>query len=125
MTLIEVIVGAVILGILAIMASTAFFYPRLLVVNSGLEQSAIHAGIGKIERNLHSIDSTLDQFNTDGWPLQNVTTNFTPHQEDVVGGAIDDEAKYLEIEVKVDYRDGKPPVEFITYRSLEVLSNQR
>ena len=127
MTLVEVMLAAVILGILAVVASNSLFYPRWLVVNSGLEQSAIHAATAELERHLHSIDSTpLGQFNTDGWPLQNVTTNVTQLHDDGVdfGGAIGDRADYLEIKTTVEYRDGKT-VELITYRSLKVPSDQR
>ena len=125
MTLIEVILGAVILGILAVMASTAFFYPRLLVVNSCLEQSAIHAATAELERHLYAINSTeLGEFNTDGWEitganisLPNFSTNYA-FQNPVKG-------KYLVISTSISFRDGEPPVDLITYRSLEVPSSQR
>lgn len=125
MTLVEVMLSAAILAILAIMATTALFYPRLLVVNSGLEQSAIHAGIGEIERNLYATNSTLlVQFTTDGWDpitittIPNIITNSIP-------GTVGDTAEYLEIETTIEYRDGKAPVELITYRSLEITPSSR
>jgi len=125
MTLIEVIVGAVILGILSIMASTAFYYPRLLVVNSGLEQSAIHAGIAEIERNLYATNSvSLGTFNTDGWDIT-VSPNPPTLRTETIPGTSGDTCKYLVISNSISFRDGEPPVEFITYRSLEVPSNQR
>ena len=125
MTLIEVIVAAAILAILAIMASTAFFYPRLLVVNSGLEQSAIHAGIAEIEWHLynHTDAVELGIFNTDGWDIDDaditsrVRTNYAFQNPD--------KGKYLVISNSIFFRDGEPPVELITYRSLEVSRDKR
>ena len=122
MTLIELLVGAVILGILALMASTAFFYPRLLVVNSGLEQSAIHAGIAEIEMHLYDTNFvSLGTFNTDGRVPIDIDTTITETNDVDSGG---NPGKYAEIKTTVEYRDGKT-VDLITYRSLEVPSNQR
>ena len=127
MTLIEVILGAIILGILAVMASTALFYPRLLVVNSGLEQSAIHAATAEIERQLNRQNPTPrtpNGFNTDGWEIKdkdisppNLSTNYAFNNPD--------KGKYLVISNSISFRDGEPPVELITYRSLEVPSSKR
>ena len=124
MTLVEVMLGAAILAILAVMASTAFFYPRLWVVNSGLEQSAIHAGIAEIERNLYATNSvSLGQFNTDGWEVSNVVGEPLPFSELVDGGP--ETCDYLVISNAISFRDGEPPVELITYRSLEISSSKR
>ncbi len=125
MTLIEIMIGAAILAILAVMASTAFFYPRLLVVNSGLEQSAIHAGIAEIERHLYATNSvSLGQFNTDGWNIT-VSPNPPTLRTETIPGTSGDTCEYLVISNSISFRDGEPPVELITYRSLEVPSNQR
>ena len=50
MTLVEVLLSAAILGILAVVVINALFYPRLLMVSSTLKQSAIQAAAGEIER---------------------------------------------------------------------------
>jgi type II secretory pathway pseudopilin PulG len=52
-TLVEVLLGAVILAILAVTALTALFYPRQLAVSQGLKRAAINAATDEIER-LHS-----------------------------------------------------------------------
>lgn len=127
MTLIEVIVAMVILTILAILAVTALFYPRLLVVNSGLEQSAIHAGIAEIERHLDDFQTptprTVNGFNTDGWALSDdkftTTTNIL---DDADSGG--NPGEYVRIKTSVKYRDGKT-VDLITYRSRLPAGSQR
>ncbi len=126
MTLVEVMLGAAILAILAALATTALVYPRLLVVNSGREQSAIHAATAEIERHLHNHLAPADPgiFNTDGWIIQN--TNIPPlvATNETIPGTSGDTCEYLPIHVTIDYRDGKT-VELVTYRSLEVSSSER
>ena len=67
MTLVEVMLSIAILAILAILSVTALFMPRYLVINSGQEQSAIHAGSAAMERHLHNHLFPVDAgtFNTD------------------------------------------------------------
>ncbi len=127
MTLIEVMLGAAILAILAVMASKAFFYPRLWVVNSGLEQSAIHAGIAEIERNLHNHTNAVERktFNTDGWSIVDEDYSLSSPVIRTNYALPSNKGKYLVISNSISFRDGKPPVEFITYRSLEVPSSKR
>lgn len=127
-TLVEVMISAVILAILAILAVTSLFYPTFLVVNSGLEQSAIHAGTAEIERHLNNYLNPVlrGEFNTDGWPLISVTTTTEPVDppDPVIGGGVGDVAEYLKIRTTIEYRDGET-VDLITYRSLEVPSSER
>ena len=127
LTLLEVMLSIAILAILAVLASSSLFYPRYLVVNSGLEQSAIHAATAEIERHLNNYQNPVPrgQFNTDGWTFTTTTiTNELSDPHNVFGGGIGDDADYLEISTSVTYRDGKT-VDLITYRSLEVSSSQR
>jgi prepilin-type N-terminal cleavage/methylation domain-containing protein len=122
MTLVEVMLAAVILAILAVVSANALFYPRLLVVNSGLEQSAINAGIGELERHLNSYitPSNRGLFDTDGWSLNDTPNSFITsaiykNDYEDYGGH---EGEYVEIKTTVEYRDGKT-VDLITYRSLQ------
>jgi len=125
MTLVEVMVSMAILAILAILAVTSLFYPRYLVVNSGLEQSAIHAATAEIERHLHNHLAPGDPgiFNTDGWVLDDVSITTTATNV-ITEKVYTDDAKYLEIKTTIKYRDRKT-VELVTYRSLEVPSSKR
>ncbi len=123
LTLIEVMLSVIVLAILAILGVGSLFYPRLLVVNSGLKQSAIHAGTAEIERHWNNPDSPtpVGEFNTDGWTV-NVTTNIMtltdPNDTGFdFGGGVGDEAEYDEISTTVEYRDGQT-IELITYRSV-------
>jgi prepilin-type N-terminal cleavage/methylation domain-containing protein len=50
MTLVEVMLGMAILGIMSVLVIKALFYPRFLAVSSTLKQMAVHAGTSEIER---------------------------------------------------------------------------
>ncbi len=124
MTLVEIMLALAILGILAVATLISLFYARYLAVTSDIEQSAIHAGISTIERNLYNhLDPALPGDSiTAGWIIAetNITTSVTTNTESY--GT--DEYSYLVISNTVTYRDGKT-IEFITYRSLEVPGNKR
>lgn len=124
MTLVEIMLALAILGVLAVATLISLFYARYLAVTSDIEQSAIHAGISDIERNLYSHLSPAPRGDstTAGWSIEetNITTSITTNTE--FYGT--DDYSYLVISNTVTYRDGKT-VEFITYRSLEVPSNER
>ena len=128
MTLIEVILAALILGILAVALTTALFYPRYLVITSALEQSAIHAGTAEIERHLFNhLDPAVEPgvFETDGRALSsalaNITTSITTNDTENIDG---DPYTYLVISNSITYRDGKT-VEMVTYRSLMISPSER
>lgn len=135
MTLVEVMLSAAILAIMAIMVTTALFYPNLLVVNSGLEQSAIHAGIGELEGYLNDFENPAlaepGQFNTGGWDLEgkiDTPPALLKHDDnDLLNNPLGldaNGAEYVEIRTTINYRAGKT-VELVTYRSLEVSSSER
>ena len=127
-TLIEVILSSVILAILAMLAVNAIFYPRLLVVNSGLEQSAVHAATAELEGHLDDFENPVfrGQFNTDGWIIQNGDITVAPliPTNETIPGTSGDSCAYLPIHVTINFRDGKT-VELVTYRSQEIASDQR
>lgn len=128
MTLIEVMLAAAILGILAVAMTTALFYPRYLVVNSSLEQSAIHAGTAEIERHLNNTNNPAasGDFGTAGWApvINQPDINDTFDRGEDFGGDIGDKAHYRTIKTTIEYRDGKT-VELITYRSVMVTNSER
>jgi len=123
MTLVEVILGAAILGVLAVAVITALFYPRYLVVTSAIEQSAIHAGSSEIEGYLrhYTNSATQCQFGMSGWIIgaANITTT-----TNIIPDPAYNTCHYVEIKTSVAYRDGKT-VDLVTYRSLEVLNSSR
>lgn len=50
MTLVEVVLGMVILGILSVVAVSALFFPRYLIEASATERAAMNAGTALIEQ---------------------------------------------------------------------------
>jgi prepilin-type N-terminal cleavage/methylation domain-containing protein len=124
MTLVEVLLGAAILSILSIAAVTSLFFPLSLVIASGQEQTAIHAGIADIERHLHDVNDLPGAgiFTLDGASLTgaDILTTATVITEDPGG----DPYRYLLISNTVTFLNGKT-VELVTYRSLEIISSRR
>ena len=126
MTLIEVIIGIAVLAVMAVLAASALYYPRYLVVTSALEQNAIHAGSAAIEGTLHNYSNpqTNTAFKLDNWNIGGDITSYPPTPyEDTIPGTGGDKCKYLIISNSVSYR-GKT-VKFVTYRSLELINSQR
>jgi type II secretory pathway pseudopilin PulG len=121
MTLVEVLLSAAILGIMAIAATRATFYPRVLAVSSTLKQLAVQAGTGEIER--LRADYTYDsmpasfttnltaKFNLKGRPISATGTV----QEFTASKAGYADYQYKRITVTVDY--GATNLTLITYRS--------
>lgn len=125
LTLIEVMISLVILAILSITTLVAIPYARYMVVNSAIEQSAIHSGSSEIERRLNYPDSVqLGAFNTDGWTNTVTATAVIKTNSLYPDGNHYEDYRYLVISNTFIRRDGRS-FELITYRSLEVPSNQR
>ena len=130
-TLVEVILSAGILAILAVLAVTSLYYPAHLIVASGVEQAAIHAGNSEIERHLNNYNNPVPAglFVIKGGRI-NVVTNeiyelFDAHSE--FGGGAGDKAHYLMIATTIEYQNGGElnTVRLNTYRSLEIDSGER
>ncbi len=117
MTLVEVILGIAILGILAVVVVNALFYPRLLVVSGALKQQAIHAGTDALEQafsqGYHSLpEGTVSLGNLSSrYSVNGRTVTGSRDVTDVVGVL-----EYKRITVTVDY-GGENPVVIRTYRS--------
>ncbi len=122
MTLVEVLLSAVILGLMAIAATKATFYPRILAVSSTSKQLAVQAGTGEIERlwtayaytNLPASFTTnlTAKFNLKGRSIIATDTvqEFTASKADYAR-----DYKYKRITVTVAY--GTTNLTLITYRS--------
>lgn len=123
-TLIEIMLSVILLAILAVLSVNSLFYPRYLIVNSNLEQTAINAGNSQIERHIYNagLPGPTGLFETDGWLL--TSSNFTWSATEVTNYFGGEAYNYLIISNTVTYRDGKT-VEFVTCRSLEVNSSLR
>jgi prepilin-type N-terminal cleavage/methylation domain-containing protein len=123
MTLVEVLLGVAILGIMAVLAVTSLFYPRYQVVTSALEQNAIHAGSAEIESHLRNYINPVNrgQFDLAGWSGGNASITTVTN---IITESAYDDCRYLGIATTVTYRDGRV-VNLVTYRSLEVLDSLR
>ncbi|MBC8206076.1 MAG: type II secretion system protein [Kiritimatiellales bacterium] len=129
MTLIEVMLSIGIIAILAVLSVTSLYYPTQLVVNSGREQSAIHAGIGELERNLKNPGlwhlGSQGELNNDGWEpsISNAPVEIVTN--DVPGTA--DQSEYTIIRTTVNYGNGddEKNIELLTYRSRLPEGSQR
>jgi prepilin-type N-terminal cleavage/methylation domain-containing protein len=118
MTLVEVILSAVILGILAILVVNALFYPRLLVVSSALKQQAVNAGTDALEqvfsKSYNSISNgTVSLPDLSGRYSMNGRTVFGTLSVETLGVS----EEYKHITVTVNYPNGQNPVVLETYRS--------
>jgi len=113
-TLVEVMLGAATLAVLAVAVTTALFYPRHLVVSRAFKQSAIHAGTAALETAFagsytNLIDGTVSlgdlsaQYNING----RTVTNGTRSVQTLGGGG---SPEYKRITVAVDYPGGTAPV---------------
>jgi prepilin-type N-terminal cleavage/methylation domain-containing protein len=117
LTLIEVMISIAILAVLAVMLSTAFFYPRWLITVSALKQNAIHAGTDAIERLFAQDYATI--------PDDPAELDFSGAYEvngrtvsNTVYSAVKDEDLPLRlIRVEVTYPGRNDPVILETYRS--------
>lgn len=116
MTLVEVLLGAAILGIMAVVVVNALFYPHLLAVSNILKQQAVHAGTDEMERvfsqsygNVSSrITNPGDRYSVNGFKITNVVTSVT-----VLGSG---SATYKRIAILVNYPGGGNPVILETFR---------
>ncbi len=122
MTLVEVLLGAAILGIMAVVVINALFYPRLLAVSSTLKQMAVQAGTGEIERlranytytNMppSSVTNLSAKFNLNG---RSMTATDTVQTVSALGFAGYDDYEYKRITVVVYY--GTTNLTLVSYRS--------
>lgn len=117
MTLVEVLLAAAILGILAVVVINSLFYPRFLAVSSVFKQQAIHAGTDAMERVFaQSYNSASNlvvnpggRYTVNGRSLTNVTTSVT-----ILGGGAS--PLYKRVTVTVRYPGGEKPVVLETLR---------
>ncbi len=116
MTLVEVLLGAAILGIMAVVVVNALFYPRLLAVSSIHKQEAVHAGTDEMERVFSQSYGAIsnrttnpgDRYSVNGRKITNVVTSVT-----VLGSG---SAAYKRIAVSANYPGGEKPVVLETFR---------
>ena len=122
MTLVEVLLGAAILAILAVLVVNALFYPRYLVFSSTLKQLAVQAGIGEIERMradctynsmTNSTNNLTAKFNLNGRTI--IATDKVLESTFVNAPGYTTPYRYKQITVTVSY--GTTNVTLITYRS--------
>jgi type II secretory pathway pseudopilin PulG len=118
MTLVEVILGIAILGILAVVVVNALFYPRLLVVSGALKQQAIHAGTDALEQAFSQGYSSLSEGTVS---LGDLSTRYSVNGRTVTGfrdvtDVVEALVEYKRITVTVDY-GGENPVVLRTYRA--------
>jgi len=108
-TLIEVILAAVIIAIMAVLATTALFYPTRLVVSDARRQVALH----EAGRDMERVRSTVY---TDISPTNYSIT--TLHEILDISRTVITNASEKEIIVEVRDPDGDLLVELITERTL-------
>jgi len=117
MTLVEVILGVAILGILAVVVVNALFYPRLLVVSGTLKQQAIHAGTDALEQAFSKGYNSLPEGTVS---LGDLSTRYSVNGRTITGSRditdVGGVLEYKRIIVTVDY-GGDNPVVLRTYRS--------
>jgi prepilin-type N-terminal cleavage/methylation domain-containing protein len=124
MTLVEVLLGAAILGIMAVLAVNALFYPRLLAVSSTYKQLAVQAGTGEIESlrtnvyaNVVSRTNNLtSKFNLKGRSIIATDTVQTVPASGFAGYA-NYEYKRITVVVSYPYGNGTTNLTLVTYRS--------
>lgn len=117
MTLVEVLLAAAILGILAVVVINALFYPRFLAVSSTFKQQAVHAATDALERVFaqsyssasNRVENPGGRYTLNGRSITNVTTSVT-----VLGGGAN--PQYKRVTVTVRYPGGENPVVLETLR---------
>ncbi len=126
-TLLEVMLGIAILGILATATITALFYPRHLVVSRARKRAAIHAAIDNIETlsassylSIAEGDQLIPNHSAD-YLINEQTVTTTVYQVETR----DDELTFIEsapfeykyIRTEVEFAGGENPIILETYRS--------
>jgi prepilin-type N-terminal cleavage/methylation domain-containing protein len=119
MTLIEVLLAASILGVMAIVVINALFYPRFLAVSSTFKQQAVHAGTDAMEKVFsQSYDSLANGMVSlgnlsDRYALTGRTVSGNRHVETLGGGG---SPAYKRVTIMVSYPGGENPIVLETLR---------
>jgi len=118
-TLIEVMVGILILIILAVSVPAGLSYPRFLVVSAAHKQAAIHAANEVLEEafsvnynNVNLTAGTTTLTNGNQYTLNGQAITVRRTVEDLGGGA---NPEYKRVTVSVSYPGGDAPVVLETF----------